>query len=61
MMYILVGILLGSMVTSSHDSREACEGRKTLLAEKGVISLECKIATNNTGVTFQSIYPNGTR
>lgn len=30
-------MLLGSIVTSSHDTREACEGRAVLLKEKGVV------------------------
>lgn len=36
MTWIFTGLLLGSIVTSSHDSREACEGRAVLLKEKGV-------------------------
>lgn len=47
-MYILIGILLGSIVTSTHDSREACEGRKTILAEKGVVA-ECKAINSSSG------------
>lgn len=35
-MWLFVGMLLGSMVTSSHDTKEACEGRRVVLAEKGV-------------------------
>lgn len=34
MSWILVGTLLGSVITSSHDTREACEGRAVLLREK---------------------------
>ena len=36
-MYIFVGLLLGSLVTSHHDTKEACEGRRVTLAEKGVV------------------------
>jgi len=36
MLWMFVGVLLGSIVTSSHETREACEGRATLLREKGV-------------------------
>ena len=37
MKYLFVGLLLNSIVTSEHETREACEGRATLLHEKGVI------------------------
>lgn len=36
-MYIFIGILLGSIVTSTHGDKEACLGRKAILQEKGVI------------------------
>lgn len=32
-----MGLLAGSLVTSTHDSKEACEGRGVTLKEKGVI------------------------
>lgn len=41
MNWILIGTLLGSIVTSQHDTREACEGRLVVLKEKGVAG-ECK-------------------
>lgn len=34
--WIFVGLLLGSVVTSSHESEEACLGRKALLEKKEV-------------------------
>lgn len=40
MNWLLIGTLLGSIVTSGHDTREACEGRATLLREKGA-SVQC--------------------
>lgn len=40
MEWIFVGALLGSVVTSSHTSRELCEGRAVLLKERGVVG-EC--------------------
>lgn len=45
-MWIFVGLLLGSMVTSSHDTKEACEGRRVMLTEKGV-SGQCVQQPNN--------------
>lgn len=42
-------MLLGSIVTSTHDTEEACLGRKEILKTKGVIA-EChKEPTNFTG------------
>lgn len=38
--WAFVGLILGSLVTSQHSSKEACEGRRVVLAEKGVIG-EC--------------------
>lgn len=52
MNFILTGILLGSIVTSGHDTRELCEGRKVMLAEKGVHSLKC--TDHNTLTGFSS-------
>lgn len=53
MNWLLIGTLLGSIVTSGHDTREACEGRATLLREKGA-SVQChnqrpSISTSATG------------
>lgn len=36
MNWIFIGMLLGSVVTSSHDSKEACLGRQAVLKDKGV-------------------------
>lgn len=33
--WLLIGTFLGSVVTSPHDTREACEGRAVILREKG--------------------------
>ena len=35
--WVFMGMLLGSLVTSAHPSREACEGRAVMLKEKGVV------------------------
>lgn len=35
--WIFSGILLGSIVTSSHDTEEACRGRASMLRDKGVV------------------------
>jgi hypothetical protein len=39
MSWILVGIIGGSLITSTFDNREACEGRAVVLREtKGVVA-----------------------
>lgn len=44
-MWILTGILLGSIITSTHDTQEQCEGRKAMLNQvKEVRLLECRSA-----------------
>ncbi len=40
MKYLLIGTLLGSLVSSEHENREACEGRAVILREKGA-SVQC--------------------
>lgn len=40
MNWILIGTLLGSTVTSMHESRELCEGRAVILREKGA-AVQC--------------------
>lgn len=40
MVWILVGLVAGSLVTSQHDTEEACLGRKALL-EKQAVSAKC--------------------
>lgn len=35
MKWLLIGTLLGSMLSSSHETREECEGRAVMLREKG--------------------------
>lgn len=37
MSWIFIGTLLGSLVTSSHDTEEACRGRLAMLAKKDVV------------------------
>lgn len=54
MTWIFVGTLLGSIVTSPHDTREACEGRATILREKGAAG-QCVQAPTN----FMTLTPTG--
>ena len=60
-MWLFIGILLGSIVTSSHDTKEACEGRRVVLTEKGVNG-QCvnqNIGTYSTTITGPYIYCQG--
>lgn len=41
MNWIFLGLLAGSLVTSAHDTREACEGRAVIAREKGVERGKC--------------------
>lgn len=41
MNWVLIGFLLGSQITSQHETREACEGRAVLLREKGAVAIKC--------------------
>lgn len=50
MNWLLIGTLLGSIVTSGHESREACEGRAVLLREKGATA-QC-VQSSSHGITF---------
>lgn len=54
MQWLLIGVLLGSIVTSGHKDREECEGRAVLLREKGA-SVSCYQSTTwtSTGSTLR--------
>lgn len=42
-MWILTGIILGSIITSSHDDEEACRGRKAMLEKVSQVNqIECR-------------------
>lgn len=53
MKYILIGTILGSLVTSSHDSEEACKGRQAMLLKEKSIMSEC-YKEPQTGLTISS-------
>ena len=56
-MWILTGLLLGSIITSTHDSEEACRGRAAMLTKvKEVQSIECRA----TQIHSYSIISSGT-
>lgn len=55
MNWIIIGTLLGSIVTSQHATREDCEGRKVLLTEKGAV-VKCVEAPNQS-FTITPNYP----
>lgn len=51
MSWIYVGLLAGSLVTSTHDNKEACEGRGVTLKEKGVLG-KCVEMTSSNVLSF---------
>jgi len=59
MIWIFTGVLLGSIVTSQHDSREACEGRRTILAEKGVQGQCISTYASSLTIGTTALIPNG--
>lgn len=59
MEYLLIGTLLGSIITSEHKDREACEGRAVMLREAKA-SVQC-LQKHITALNFgYSIGPGGT-
>lgn len=65
MMWILTGMLLGSIITSAHDTEELCQGRRAMLTkikEVNVIA-SCHYQPNSlvsgiaTGITTTYIGP----
>lgn len=55
MSWIFIGTLLGALVTSTHDNREACEGKAVVLREKGV-SGSCHNETSSINLTGTVYY-----
>lgn len=51
MNWIFIGILAGSLVTSTHNDKEACEGRAVTLKEKGVVG-KCEAAPSTSLTSF---------
>lgn len=49
MTWLLVGTLLGSIVTSEHTSEEACRGRLAMLQKKEVVA-QCVQQSNSSGI-----------
>lgn len=41
MNWVFIGLLGGSLVTSTHDTREACEGRAVMMREQKVERGRC--------------------
>lgn len=53
MNWICIGLLAGSLVTSLHDNREACEGRAVTLREAKA-SAKC-VEMSTPGITFGTL------
>lgn len=65
MNWILIGTVLGSIVTSQHETQENCEGRKAMLLKENKIYTECfknpigatlTYGTYGTGTTIAPFY-----
>lgn len=54
MNWVLIGTLLGSIVTSQHEDRERCEGRAVILREKGAVVNCVLVNTLASGVTISN-------
>lgn len=52
-MWVLTGVVLGSIITSTHDTEEACRGRKAMLEKVSQVNqVECRnvnVMTFHTG------------
>ncbi len=57
MTWVLVGLLGGSLLTSEHQTREACEGRAVILREKGAQAKCVELGSSSSNLTYQ-IYPS---
>ena len=58
-MWLLTGVVLGSIVSSTHDSEEACRGRKAMLEQvKGINQIECRAANHFTVTGTMLTVPN---
>lgn len=51
MNWICIGLLAGSLVTSLHNDREACEGRAVVLREAKASAKCVEMPTNTIGWT----------
>ena len=56
--WILIGILAGSIVTSGHPTREACEGRAVILREQKA-SVRCVEMVNVYTSPLTGVYIQG--
>jgi hypothetical protein len=55
MAWILIGLLGGSLITSLHDTREACEGRAVVLRETKGLVAKCVELPRNSYITSGSV------
>jgi hypothetical protein len=55
MNWVLIGLLSGSLITSQHETREQCEGRKVILQEQKATKLKCVELEHWNGITNGSV------
>lgn len=58
MNWICIGLLAGSLITSTHDTREACEGRAVILRESKAVA-KCTEMPSNLSSYITGICLNG--
>lgn len=58
MNWIFIGLLAGSLVTSQHDTREACEGRAVVAREAKVERGKCVELAPAYGISSGSSFMN---
>lgn len=57
MNWIFIGLLAGNLVTSGHETREACEGRAVIAREAKVERATCfQLPTGNLMLTGSGTY-----
>jgi hypothetical protein len=51
MEYVMIAIVAGSLVSSLHPNKEACEGRAAMVREAAKVAAECVKAPGQLNVT----------
>ena len=59
MNWIFIGILYSTLMTSAHDTKEACLGREAVLKEKGVIGKCVEAPTSGSYLSNGLLICNG--
>ena len=55
MNWICIGVLAGSLITSLHDNKEACEGRAVTLREAKAVAKCVEMPSSSSGLIFNGM------